>query len=161
MILLRIESLENSTFISLCTVEEIASCADIQDILKAFDWKHSIKSVRLKAFDWKHSIESVGLKAFDWKHSIEGVWLKAFNWKRSIESVRLKAFNWKRSIDIGCRKTGNFFHCALVEGEKWKFIWIHLGNVPLGAQEKWHDTTKPSLLYMVKGPRLMSLQTLT
>ena len=87
------------------TVAEIANCADIQYISKAFDWK------RLKAFDRKRSIESVWSKALDWKRSIESVRLIAFEWKRliksdrlkiwkpSIESIPLKAIDWRCSIE--------------------------------------------------------------
>ena len=82
--------------IQVCTVEELASCADIQYILKAFNRKRLIESIQSKAFSWKRSIESVQSKAF--------------NKKRSIESVQVwsKAFDRKRSIDIGCPHNWQF-----------------------------------------------------
>ena len=80
----------------LNTVEEIASYVDIQYILKVFDWKGSIESVRLKAFNWQRSIESVWSKVFDRKRSIKSVWV----WS--------KAFNRKPSIKIGCPHNWQF-----------------------------------------------------
>ena len=122
------------------TVEEIASCEDIQYIFKEFD---------LKAFVRKHSFERVQLKAFNQKRSIESVQLKAFNRKRSIESVQVgsKAFNRKHVINIGCPHNWQFLPLwshGQVQAVKSKFTAKCLSICPTICQVLGEGGVTPS-----------------
>ena len=108
------------TFHLFFTLEEIASCEDIQCRSSDFDRTRTLLT-ELKRF-WSNS------NTFDWTLLIECFWLnaflKAFDWMLLIERYRLNASDWTLSIEcfryiLDVRTTGNFFHCVHMKCTKF------------------------------------------